>query len=97
VTNISKIKKIISRVIGNQNKIFLWGFSKLEIKSKKVTFQVAPTSPVDYGRILYRMLNDLDLKGFDYLVFERPPMTEEWAAINDRLSKASEKFIGSEF
>ena len=40
---------------------------------------------------------DLDLKDFDYLVFERPPMTEEWAAINDRLSKASEKFIGAEF
>ena len=97
VISTTKIKKIISTLISNQSTIFLWGFSKLEIKSKKVTFRVAPTSSVDYGRILYRMLNDLDLKGFDYLVFERPPMTEEWAAINDRLSKASEKFMGSEF
>ena len=97
VTNIFKIKEIISAVASHKKKIFLWGFSKLEIRSKNVTFQIAPKSSDEYGRILYRMLNDLDLKDFDYLVFERPPMTEEWAAINDRLSKASEKFMGSEF
>lgn len=50
------------------------------------------TMPIDapnYAHDLYRVLHDLDAKGYDWLAVEAPPTGPEWAAVWDRLVRAS--------
>ncbi|MEQ1559889.1 MAG: L-threonylcarbamoyladenylate synthase [Methyloglobulus sp.] len=51
-----------------------------------------PRDAHDYGRILYRALRNLDHSGVNIILVERPPQTEDWCAVNDRLSKASSDY-----
>lgn len=50
---------------------------------------VMPSLAQEFAHLLYRMLNDLDGKGFETIWFEQPLQSEQWWAINDRLSKAA--------
>ncbi len=50
-----------------------------------------PGDPAGYGRALYRTLHDLDDAGCDAIVVEGVPADEPWAAIADRLRRASER------
>jgi L-threonylcarbamoyladenylate synthase len=45
--------------------------------------------PQQYGHDLYANLRTLDLSGCDRILVEEPPDTREWAAIRDRLGRAS--------
>lgn len=47
-----------------------------------------PTDPEFYAQKLYAVLREHDNAGFDVLLAERPPNTEAWQAVNDRLSRA---------
>ena len=42
-----------------------------------------------YAEQLYRVLHDLDQKGYDWIAIELPPDTSEWAGIRDRLMRAA--------
>lgn len=53
-----------------------------------------PRNAHDYGRVLYSTLRNLDHSGAGIILIERPPQTEDWRAINDRLNKASSGFQG---
>jgi L-threonylcarbamoyladenylate synthase len=48
-----------------------------------------PAEPLLYAKQLYASLRALDHMAFDLILVEKPPQTEAWQAINDRLSKAS--------
>lgn len=48
-----------------------------------------PRDPRAYAANLYRVLHELDAEGFDWIAVEAPPDTPEWAAIADRLRRAS--------
>jgi L-threonylcarbamoyladenylate synthase len=48
-----------------------------------------PLEPDAYGAQLYAHLHELDPLGFDWIAVERPPEAPEWAAILDRLVRAS--------
>mgnify|MGYP000448165961 CR=1 FL=1 len=48
-----------------------------------------PDDPRGYAANLYRVLHDLDGEGFAWIAVEAPPETPEWAAIRDRLRRAS--------
>jgi L-threonylcarbamoyladenylate synthase len=48
-----------------------------------------PRDPFRYGRALYAALRDFDRQGCDMIVVERPPERPEWAAVLDRLERAS--------
>ena len=48
-----------------------------------------PVDPGDYARRLYAVLRLLDGAGYDLLLAESPPHTEDWQAVNDRLRRAS--------
>ncbi|HZM44801.1 MAG TPA: L-threonylcarbamoyladenylate synthase [Burkholderiales bacterium] len=54
-----------------------------------VIWLVAPADPAGYAHTLYANLREADEAGCDALVVERPPQTPEWAAVNDRLSRAA--------
>ena len=48
-----------------------------------------PAEPREYAAVLYERLHEADAHGFDWIVLERPPRDPEWAAIRDRLERAS--------
>jgi L-threonylcarbamoyladenylate synthase len=50
-----------------------------------------PDDPAAYGRGLYAALRQLDQAGCDLLLVEAPPEGGEWAAIRDRLTRASQR------
>lgn len=50
-----------------------------------------PANPAAYGQLLYATLRKLDHAGFDCLLVEAPPQTQEWLAVTDRLQRASYK------
>ncbi len=48
-----------------------------------------PQSAADYGSHLYATLRDLDQGQYDLILAETPPLGEDWAAVHDRLGRAS--------
>lgn len=48
-----------------------------------------PGDPEHYGQQIYATLRALDGPAFDLIIVEKPPQTEAWQAINDRLTRAS--------
>jgi L-threonylcarbamoyladenylate synthase len=48
-----------------------------------------PADPATYAAALYDTLHRLDREGLDWIAVEPPPDTPEWAAVNDRLRRAS--------
>jgi L-threonylcarbamoyladenylate synthase len=53
---------------------------------------IMPKSAGDYAHVLYGTLRELDNSGVDIILVEQPPQTEEWRAVNDRLTKAAKLF-----
>jgi len=50
-----------------------------------------PTDANAYAARLYSVLHDLDREGWPVICVEPPPDTIEWAAVRDRLNRASSK------
>lgn len=48
-----------------------------------------PADPARYAAKLYEVLHRLDSEGWAWIAVEAPPETPEWAAIRDRLRRAS--------
>lgn len=48
-----------------------------------------PADPKAYGNQLYARLRALDQEDYDLIIAERPPATEAWGAVLDRLTRAS--------
>ncbi len=58
-------------------------------ENKNLAHFFMPREPVSYGRLLYASLRQWDHEGFDRLLVELPPNDSAWAAISDRLRRAS--------
>ncbi|MGQ0749555.1 MAG: Sua5 family C-terminal domain-containing protein, partial [Betaproteobacteria bacterium] len=54
-----------------------------------LTWIGAPSDPRGYAHQLYANLRRLDEAGCDAILAETPPSEMEWAAIRDRLTRAS--------
>jgi len=52
----------------------------------------APAQPDAYARELYALLRRLDQGGYTRLIFEQPPRSAPWRAVNDRLGRAAAAF-----
>jgi L-threonylcarbamoyladenylate synthase len=48
-----------------------------------------PSDPAGYAEQLYRILHDLDRAEYDWIAFDLPPDTPEWAGVRDRLQRAA--------
>ena len=64
---------------------YLW----LEYNAMAAGKQRMPEKPEEYAATLYSALHKLDRQGFDWIAVELPPDVPEWAAIRDRLVRAS--------
>ena len=48
-----------------------------------------PNDPVAYASEIYAKLHEVDGLGFEQIVIIEPPRTPEWAAVLDRLTRAT--------
>jgi L-threonylcarbamoyladenylate synthase len=64
---------------------YLW----LTHKAQASVVVQMPAEPEVYAAQLYGLLHELDRDGWDWIAVELPPQTREWAAIRDRLTRAS--------
>ncbi|HLR13594.1 MAG TPA: L-threonylcarbamoyladenylate synthase [Burkholderiaceae bacterium] len=69
-------------------------FSPVDAVPVSVSLHICAEAPGDYAQALYALMRDLDSQNFDLLLFEQPPQTPQWAAINDRLRRAAATFFG---
>lgn len=53
-------------------------------------FWPMPTEPADYARALYAALHEADASGCEVLLIALPPYEPAWAAIHDRLRRATQ-------
>ena len=54
-----------------------------------LVFRVMPLSPQEYAAKLYACLHELDAANVERIVVNRPPETEAWMAVHDRLRRAA--------
>jgi L-threonylcarbamoyladenylate synthase len=59
------------------------------ITDERIVWRIAPTDAVGFARELYSHLRDLDAAGCAHIIVQRPPGTELWRAVNDRLRRAA--------
>jgi L-threonylcarbamoyladenylate synthase len=55
-----------------------------------------PATPLDYARHLYAALRAMDAEGADRILVEAAPDGDEWAAVRDRLQRATAGAVGDE-
>jgi len=65
---------------------------KYQPTSKQAHFISMPEQSAEYAQSLYAALRELDQLKLDIILVEKPPETESWQAINDRLGKATVPF-----
>jgi L-threonylcarbamoyladenylate synthase len=70
-------------------------FAAAQARGLKVKTLHLPPYPVAAAAELYDQLFELDRAGLDLIVVVQPPDTAEWAAIRDRLSRASWQCVDS--
>jgi L-threonylcarbamoyladenylate synthase len=56
---------------------------------ESLIWSAAPENVAGYAHDLYANLRALDGSGADVMVIEEPPLSLEWAAVRDRLTRAA--------
>ncbi len=63
--------------------------AQLKAYLKNLTFIPMAMDPISLAKQLYRLLRDLDLGQYQGIFIPKPPQTEAWDAVRDRLQRAS--------
>jgi L-threonylcarbamoyladenylate synthase len=80
---------MIDDLCANGKNIGILAFSKAMAAVPCQNLIQLPEQAAHYETALYSSLRELDKLQLDMILIEQPPDTEAWAAVNDRLSKAT--------
>ncbi len=88
------LKKRIAAELAAGKRIAVWcfaasGFDGQIARSEAEQWYRLPDSIEAAERVLYADLREIDAAGFDLIVVEAPPISAQWAAITDRLTRAA--------
>lgn len=70
-------------------RVAVLAFSERRPLAAGIEWVAAPRDADGYAHSLYATLHRLDATGCDAIIVEQPPQRPEWAAINDRLTRAA--------
>jgi L-threonylcarbamoyladenylate synthase len=77
-------------LVGLAEDVAVWSFSPPpKGHAATANWKVAPATPEHYAIALYRVIRAFDAGHARALYIERPPKTEDWGAVNDRLGRAA--------
>lgn len=80
---------------GLKTVVITWSdISKSQPSTQFIQYYAMPADPINYGKLLYAKLRQLDQAAFDYMIIEKPPGDPAWLAITDRLQRASYHLSG---
>ena len=79
----------IDELFFHNKKIGLLSHSKKQPENKLIRMISMPLQAPAYAQVLYSSLRELDSLNLDIIIIEKPPTSEGWQAINDRLKKAT--------
>jgi len=86
------LPEIVQKLAAQGKKIGLLGYRQT-IKAHPLVHDIRlPRQAEAYAQALYTALRELDRLQLDLILVEQPPNTEDWRAVNDRLSKATVPF-----
>lgn len=83
------LPEIVQKLAAEGKKIGLLGYRQALKAYPQVHDIRLPQRAETYAQALYSALRELDRLHLDLILVEQPPNTEEWHAVNDRLSKAT--------
>lgn len=63
------------------------------LQHRHLNWITMPQAATEYAQRLYTQLHELDIGNYAVILVERPPITDEWFAVIDRLQKAAAKFV----
>lgn len=69
--------------------VLVLAHSRTPEKVGGIRWWMMPAQPAAYARLLYQRLRDVDALGGSCVLVERPPDSEDWEAIRDRLERAA--------
>lgn len=61
------------------------------LKNQNIDYYQMPSKKIDYAKMLYETLHQIDSTSIDKIFVEMPPKLEEWYDVYDRLQKAAFK------
>jgi L-threonylcarbamoyladenylate synthase len=79
----------IGRALAAGQRIAVLARSVAPVSCERLVWRQMPTHPASYGRSLYAALRQLDATGAKRIFVEAVPGDEAWAAVSDRLARAS--------
>ena len=62
----------------------------LELGERRAPTWIMPDTPEPYAAVLYDRLYTMERSGVTEVYLQRPPQTDAWRAVNDRLTRAAE-------
>lgn len=90
------LPEMVQKLTARDKKIGILALSKdahiASIESRITRVISMPSRAEDYAQALYASLRELDSLRLDMILVEKPPETEAWRAINDRLCKATSAY-----
>jgi len=86
------LPEIVQQLAAEGKKIGLLGYRQAVKAHAQVHDIRLPQQAEAYAQALYAALRELDRLQLDLILVEQPPVTEDWRAVNDRLSKATVPF-----
>ena len=84
-----RLPEMIQELNFRNKKVGILAYSLKQAESRLTRLIRMPEQADDYAQALYASLRYLDSLQLDMILIERPPETEAWRAINDRLGKAT--------
>jgi len=85
----SDLGRVIEAALARGERVAVLARSAAFVESDRVAWRRMPEAPADYGRALYAALRALDAAGAGRILVESVPGGEGWAAVADRLARAS--------
>jgi len=88
-TELIEIQRTIQQISGERVVVVVLG-DDLEFP-QACEYRRLPDDSAGVSARLYATLHDLDSEGYQRILFQAPPQTDEWLAIRDRLARAASK------
>jgi L-threonylcarbamoyladenylate synthase len=73
----------------SNERIAVLSFHAAPAQSQRFVWRQISAQPAAYAHDLYAALRDLDAAGCQQILVEAPPENASWAAVNDRLRRAT--------
>lgn len=93
----SELLKQLDVLEGKSCELVIWSQDAkdhcLEMSFDAKRIRVLDNNAQGFGRELYLTLHQIDQDHVEQIVLEAPPTSEDWRAVNDRLSRAQSKLI----